>query len=79
MPGYAIDARHLAIEYYDFARAILQGGKVEVDGLRGTKAVAAILGAYESAAAGRAITMEEMLSGTVRAYQEEIDTILGLQ
>ena len=77
-PGYAIDARHLAIEYHDFAKAILEGGTPEVDGLTGTKAVAAILGAYESAAIGRSVTMEEMLSGSVRTYQEEIDTVLGL-
>ena len=44
-PGYAIDARHLAIEYHDFARAILESGRPEVDGLIGTRAVAAILGA----------------------------------
>ncbi|GEM_PF-7096113 len=77
-PGYAIDARHLAIEYHDFARAILESGRPEVDGLIGTRTVAAILGAYESAALGRSVTMEEMLSGSVRTYQEEIDTALAL-
>jgi len=77
-PGYAIDARHLAIEYYDFGRAILTGSPPEVDGLGGMKAVAAIVGAYESAHAGRSLTMEEVLSGEVRGYQEEIDTALGL-
>jgi predicted dehydrogenase len=49
-PGYAVDAKHLAIEYHDFGRAILTGGQPEVDGLTGMKAVAAIVGAYESAA-----------------------------
>ena len=77
-PGYAVDAKHLAIEYHDFARAILSGGEPELDGLGGMKAVAAIVGAYESALAGRSITLEEMLSGKVRAYQEEIDAALGL-
>ena len=77
-PGYAIDARHLAIEYYDFGRAILTGSPPEVDGRGGMKAVAAIVGAYESAHAGRSLTMEEVLSGEVRGYQEEIDTALGL-
>ena len=77
-PGYAIDARHLAIEYYDFGRAILTGSQPEVDGLGGMKAVAAIVGAYESAHAGRSLTMEEVLSGEVQGYQEEIDTALGL-
>ena len=42
-------------------------------------AFAAILGAYESAMAGRAVTMEEVLPGAVCTYQEDIDTTLGLQ
>jgi hypothetical protein len=40
--------------------------------------VAAIYGVYESGLAGRPVTMDEMLSGQVRAYQEEIDAALGL-
>ena len=77
-PGFAIDAKHLAIEYHDFARAILTSSAPELDGTGGMKAVAAIVGAYESALAGRSLTLEEMLSGEVRAYQEEIDVALGL-
>ena len=77
-PGYAIDARHLAIEYHDFGRAILEGGTPEVDGEGGMVAVAAVLGAYESAAAGRSVGMEEVVSGEVCAYQQEIDEALGL-
>jgi len=75
---YALDARLLAIEYHDFGEAVLQGRAPEVDGRDGMIAVAAILGAYESAAIGRAVEMEELLSGAVRRYQEEIDEALGL-
>ncbi len=75
---FALDARLLAIEYHDFGEAILQGRPPEVDGHDGMIAVAAILGAYESAAIGRAVEIEELLSGTVRTYQEEIDDALGL-
>ncbi|MYC94006.1 MAG: Gfo/Idh/MocA family oxidoreductase [Caldilineaceae bacterium SB0661_bin_32] len=74
----ALDARLLAIEYHDFAEAVLQGRTPEVDGRDGMIAVAAILGAYESAAVGRAVELEELLSGAVRTYQEEIDDALGL-
>lgn len=74
----ALDARLLAIEYHDFGQAVLEGRAPEVDGRDGMIAVAAILGAYESAALGRAVKMEELLSGSVRAYQEEIDDALGL-
>jgi predicted dehydrogenase len=78
LPFPPIDAKHLAIEYHDFAEAILTGRLPEVDGSLGMTAVAAILGAYESALAGRAVSMEELLSGEVRAYQEEINAALGL-
>ena len=77
-PEYKLDARLLAIEYHDFGEAVLQGRAPEVDGRDGMIAVAAILGAYESAAIGRAVEMEELLSGAVRRYQEEIDEALGL-
>ena len=77
-PEYKLDARLLAIEYHDFGEAVLHGRAPEVDGRDGMIAVAAILGAYESAAIGRAVEMEELLSGAVRRYQEEIDEALGL-
>ena len=41
-------------------------------------AVAAILGVYESARVGRTVTLDEVVAGRVRAYQEEIDSALGL-
>ena len=75
---YEIDSRHLAIEYHDFAQAILTGGQPEVDGFGGMQAVAAIVGAYESAHAGRSLSMEEIMGGAVRAYQQDIDEALGL-
>jgi predicted dehydrogenase len=74
-----VDAKHMAIEMHDFAEAILKGTTPEVDGQLGMTAVAAIYGAYESTLAGRSVTMDEILSGEVRAYQEEIDEALGLE
>ena len=78
LPARPIDNKHMAIEFHDFGQAILQGGQPEVDGLHGATAVAAILGAYESALAGRAVTIGELLSGEVREYQADIDEALGL-
>ena len=78
LPSPAIDAKHLAIEMHDFGEAILTGGKPEVDGYLGMTAVAAIHGAYESALAGRAVSMAEVLSRKVSAYQDEIDQALGI-
>jgi predicted dehydrogenase len=78
LPFADSDAGHLAIEVYDFAEAILTGRAPEVDGHTGMTAVAAVLGAYESGLLDRPVTMEEVLSGTVSAYQDEIDMALGL-
>ncbi len=78
LPFEAIDAKHLAIEFHDFGEAILTGHRPEVDGYLGMTAVAAILGAYESALAGRAVSMAEILSSEVGAYQADIDAALGL-
>ena len=73
-----IDAKHMAIEFHDFGESIINGTTPEVDGYVGMTAVAAILGAYESAVAGRAVTMDEVLSSAVSAYQDDIDAALGL-
>ena len=74
---FAVDAKHLAIEYHDFGEAILSGTGPEVDGEGGMKAVAAIVGAYESALAMHSVSMEAVLSGEVQQYQADIDAALG--
>jgi predicted dehydrogenase len=74
----AADAACLAIELHDYADAVLTGRAPEVDGWGGMTAVAGILGAYESGLAGRPVTMAELLSGEVSAYQDPIDEALGL-
>ena len=72
------DSGLLAIEIHDFAAAIREGRPPEVDGEGGLTAVASVLAAYESGVAGRAVTMDEVLSGRISAYQDEIDADLGL-
>jgi len=78
LPGAEIDAALLAIELHDFAAAIIDGGRPEVDGTDGLVAVAAVLAAYESDLAGRSVRMDEVLDSSVSAYQDEIDARLGL-
>jgi len=73
-----IDAVHLAFELWDFGNAILDGRPPEVDGHLGMTAVASILGVYESALLGRSVTMAEIMTGAVTAYQDDIDRELGL-
>ena len=52
------DWRLIALEYHELGEAILNGRKVELDGLEGMKDVAAIYAIFESAVAGRAVTMD---------------------
>jgi predicted dehydrogenase len=78
LPFAQSDAALMAIEIYDFADAILTNRKPEVDGEQGMKAVAAVLGIFESSAIKRPVTMEEILTSKVSAYQDSIDEELGL-
>jgi len=78
MDFLAADAKHTAVELHDFGEAILTGRAPEVDGHRGMTALAAVLGVYESALAGRAVSMDEVLAGEVREYQQDIDEALAL-
>lgn len=78
LPFAQADAAHLAIELHDFGAAIAVGRPPEVDGHLGMTAVAAVLAVYESSALGRPVSMEEVLSGAVSGYQDEIDAALGL-
>lgn len=56
----------------------LTGGSVEVDGWWGLRDVAAPYAVFESAVAGRSVTMEEVESGTAYRYQGAIDAALGI-
>jgi predicted dehydrogenase len=50
----------------------------EVDGQGGLDAVAAMYAFFESAVAGRAVSMDEVASGALDIYQREINVALGL-
>ena len=78
LPFTAIDAKTLAIEFHDFGEAVIRGRPPEVGGQLGMTAVSGILGAFESAALNRSVSLDEILSGAVRTYQAEIDAELGL-
>ena len=77
LPSQDIDSKLMAIEFYDFASAIISGGTPEVTGEVGMHAVAAILGAYESSLQGRMVTFDEIISEEVTLYQDEINKELG--
>ncbi len=73
-----VDRKLLALEYAEFAGAIRGTHAIEVDAVQGTRALAVIYALLESAMAGRAVTLEEVLTGTVDTYQAEINAALNL-
>lgn len=63
-----------AILQHDWLAGIEAGGKdPETSGDEGLRDLAAAFAMLESAVAGRAVSLEEVLSGTVAEYQREID------
>ena len=77
-PFPVTDRKLLAAEYGEFGLAIEDGGSIEVDPAQGARSVALTYAMLESNVAGRALTMDEVLSEKVDAYQLEIDEELGL-
>jgi predicted dehydrogenase len=73
-----IDRKLIAVEYWEFGRAILQGRAPEVGAEQGARAVALSYALLESQVAGRAVSVEEVLEDRLNAYQAEINASLGL-
>ncbi len=73
------DRKLLALEYAELARCIRTDTRPEVDGNAGRAAVALINALFESQVAGRPVSIAEVESGTVDAYQLEIDEHYGLR
>ena len=74
----AIDRKLLALEYHELARCVRAGEQPEVTGEVALRDVALVYALFESDRAGRPVTIEEVESGAVDAYQREIDEYLGL-
>ena len=68
----------IALEYHELASCIRTGSQPEVDGAAGKRAVALVYALFESQIAGRPVTIAEVESSAVDAYQREIDDHLGL-
>ena len=72
------DRKILALEYHELAECIRTGAKPEVDGAVARRDVALVYALFESQYAGRPVTIEEVETSEVDAYQREIDEHLGL-
>jgi predicted dehydrogenase len=69
-----IDANLLAIEYDDFAAAILSDRQPEVAGADGLRALALVYGFLESERLGRAVGIGELLGASGMPYQDDLET-----
>jgi predicted dehydrogenase len=78
LPFAQTDRKIIAIEYADFAGAILGGRQVEVGPDQGARAVAVSYAILESGQLGQPVTVEAVLTEQVGAYQQEINDSLGL-
>lgn len=72
------DRKIVALEYHEFAECIRTGTEPEVNGEVARRAVALVYALFESAIAGRPVTLEDVETSAVDAYQREIDLHLGL-
>jgi predicted dehydrogenase len=72
------DRKIVALEYHEFAECIRSGATPEVSGEVAKRAIALVYSLFESQAAGRPVTIEEIESGAVGEYQREIDEHIGL-
>ena len=72
------DRKLLAVEYAELAECIRTRAAPEVDGATGRHAVAIVYALFESQIANRPVTIAEIESSAVDAYQREIDEHYGL-
>lgn len=67
------DANLLAIEFDDFAEAILSDREPEVDGTFGLRSLAISYGFLESDRLGRFVSVDELLTSNALPYQREVE------
>ena len=72
------DRKLIAHELGELAEAIDSGNPVEVDLDAGEAAVALVLAVHESSQAGAIVTLDDVRSGRISAYQDVTDRKLGL-
>ncbi len=73
LEGVATDRKLIAAEVYDLVAAIRSGGAPEADGAQGLRAIAIIYAVLESALCGRSVRVEEVLGGSLHAYQDMVE------
>jgi predicted dehydrogenase len=74
----AVDAATIGIELDDFASAVAEHRRPEVDGVDGLRAVAGVWAVAESQRLARPVSIAEVADGTVAVAQAPVDAALGL-
>jgi predicted dehydrogenase len=70
------DSRLLALEYFELAECAKTGVQPEVTLDEGRRTLALTYAPFESGVLGRAVTLDEVLSGAVAEYQDDINARL---
>jgi predicted dehydrogenase len=78
-PFAVTDSKILALEYHEFADCIATRQQPEVTGAVGRRDVALVNAMFESGVAGRPVSIEEIETIRLDAYQREIDQAFGLE
>ena len=68
----------MAVEIWDFARAVRTGGTPEIDGEAGLRAKALCEACFESATLDRPVAYRDVLEGKIRTFQQPIDEYWNL-
>jgi predicted dehydrogenase len=72
------DSRILALEYYELGRCSLTGAQPEVTGEEARADVALAYAPIESGRSGGPVSLDDLVSGRVSSYLNEVDELLGL-
>jgi predicted dehydrogenase len=68
----------MALETFEFLRAIEEGREMETSGLEGLRDLAAAYALIESSLMGRSIKVDDVESGRIGKYEEEINFYYGI-
>lgn len=78
LPFVETDRKIIAIEYADFADALLNNRPPEVGGVMGTRSVAVSYAILESGHLNRMVSVEDVIDDKTNAYQTGINESLGI-
>lgn len=72
------DSRILALEYYELGKCSMTGARPEVTGEEARADVALAYAPIESGRSGGPVTLDDLVTGRVASYLNEVDGMLGL-